>query len=370
MSKKTWFAGIVAIAIVIPVSFSQAAQYLPNDRENAGAVVVGGAQEFRNLYTAGGSVVVEKQILGDLFVAGGSVTVVNPVGDDARIAGGNVTINAPVNGDLLVAAGTLALTENAHVNGDWWAAGGIVNFNGTVGGNAKVIGGEVFINGTIMGPVKVHAGKKLTFGPQSKVTGPITYSGPTEAVVQDGAHVGQIEFTRIAGKSAAARSVPAAVAVILAGIGILFFFKLATLLVASLVLLKLFGRTSLEIVSSARDQFWQNLGIGFVAMIAIPLAAILLMATLIGAYLGVALGIWFAFTILMTGTVTVMLAGTLTQTWISKKELPLSWKTILWGILGIAILMLIPFIGWLAILILYLASFGALLQTARQRVEV
>lgn len=383
MFKKLSFAAITMGAIATPLAFLHAAQYFPKDRESAGTVVVGGSQEFRNLYTAGGSVVVSKQILGDLFVgggsvtvagpvekdlfaAGGSVTVSNPVGENARIAGGNVAINAPIAGDLLVAGGTLSLTENARINGDWWAVGGLINFNGTVAGNAKIRGGEILINGVINGPLEVRAGRKLTFGPQSRVTGHITYSGPAQAVVQDGAQVGQVEFTPM-NTRAATRYAPIA---LLAGIGIGFFLKLAALLAASLILLKFFRRTLLEIVSSARDQFWQNLGIGFFGMMAIPLAAILLMATLIGMYLGIALGAWFVFAVLMAGAVTVMLGGTLAQAWISKKEFALSWKTILWGILALAILTLIPFVGWLAIFILYLGSFGALLRTARKQVQV
>lgn len=383
MLKKTLFAGIITLVAGMPLAVSQAAQYLPKDTAGAGAVVVAGPEEFRNLYTGGGSVVIGKQVLGDLFVGGGSVTVAapvekdlfalggnvtvaNPVGDDARIAGGNVTVNAPVAGDLLAAGGTLTLTENARIGGDWWAAGGIINFNGVVSGHAKITGGDVFINGTITGPVNVRVSKKLVFGPQSKVAGPITYAGPTEAVVQDGAHVGKIEFTPAYAKYAPTRYAPAA---LLAGLGILFFLKLAALLAASLLLLKFFRRTASEIVSSGRDLFWQNLGIGVIGMVAIPLAALLLTATLIGAYIGIAVGIWFAFAVLMAGIAMVMLAGAFIQKWIQKKDAPVSWKTILWGILGLAILALIPLIGWLAVGMLWLASFGSILRTAKQRIE-
>ncbi|MBI4225346.1 MAG: hypothetical protein HY617_03360 [Candidatus Sungbacteria bacterium] len=383
MCKKIWFGVFAGFTLVMPLAVSHAAQYLPRDRASGGAVVVGGSQEFRNLYTGGGSVVVSKQVLGDLFVAGGSVTVVgpvekdlvalggnvavvNPVGDDARIAGGNVTVNAPVAGDLLAAGGTITLTENARIGGDWWAAGGIINFNGTVAGGAKITGGDVFINGVIIGPIEVHANKKLTFGPQSRVSGSITYSGPAPATVQDGAQIGKIEFTPVYAGRTATRYAPIA---LLAGFGVFFFLKLAALLAASLILLKLFPRTSLEMVSSNRNRFWQNLGIGVAGIIVVPLAAILLIATVIGAYLGIALGIWFCFALIMTGIATVMLAGTIMQQWIHKKETALSWKTVLWGILMFAILGLIPFIGWLAIAILYLTAFGTLLRIAAQRIE-
>lgn len=345
-------------------------------------MVVGGSQEFYNLYAGGGSVVVSKQIFGDLFAgggsvliagpvekdlfaAGGSVTVSHPVGDDARLAGGSVVVNAPIAGDLLIAGGTVALSENAHIGRDFWAAGGIVNLNGTVGGGAKITGGDIFINGVINGPLQVRAGKKLVFGPQSRVNGPIAYAGRREAVVENGAQIGQIAFTPAYGKT---RYAPATV---LVGLGFFFLLKLAALLAASLVLLKFFRRMSLAIVSSACHQFWQNLGIGFVGIIAIPLAAILLMATLVGAYLGVIIGIWFAFSLLMAGIATITLAGCLAQTWINKtKGIALSWETPVWGVLVLGVLDIIPFIGWLAIAVLYLAAFGSVLRTARKQLEI
>ena len=114
----------------------------------------------------------------------------------------------------------------------------------------------------------------------------------------------------------------------------------------------------------------KTIAVTLCSVVGLIVAAILLMATLIGAYAGVVLGVWFAFTLLMAGIATVMLAGALVQKWIAKKELALSWKTVLWGILLLAILATIPFIGWLGMTTLYLTAFGALLRTARHRVEL
>lgn len=378
MQRISLLAVAIAIAVAAPFLFLNAAEYLPQDPQNAGNVVVGGPQEYRNLYVAGGSVVINKQIFGDLFAAGGSVNVAGPVekdlfavggnvtvssavGEDARLAGGNLVINAPVNGDLLLAGGTVSISEGALISGDLWAAGGVINISSAVAGDAKLAGGEIFVNGPIAGTLEVWAQEKLVFGPQSRVLGAIKYSGPREAVVQEGAEVGPIEFTY-----AKAKQFPAAKA-----LGAFFFLKLAALLTAGLIVLTLFGKTSLAVVSSTHNQFLANLGIGVVGMLAIPIAAVLFMATVIGAYAGAILALWFGAAALMGGIFGVMFIGALAEKWARRKQaIELTWRTVVWGVAAGGLLSLIPFVGWLIIFVLYLASFGGLLRTVKERLEV
>ncbi|MCH7883512.1 hypothetical protein IIA95_03815 [Patescibacteria group bacterium] len=379
MAKKVFFIAFMVLVVVLPLTFLNAAEYLPKDKQSAGNVIVGGSQKYHNLYVAGGSVVINKKILGDLFSAGGSVNVAgevendlfavggnvsvsSPVGDDARLVGGNLVINAPIGGDVLAAGGTISISEGADIGGDFWAAGGVVNISSAVAGNVKIAGGEIFINGVIGGVVEVRADKKLTFGPQSRVTGPIVYYGRSEAIVQDGAQVGPIEFKSVQKQ----KWFP-----IIAGLSIFFFLKLATVLIAGLILLTLFRKTSLAIVSSVYNNFWTNLGVGIVGVFAVPIAATLLMVTVIGVYSGIVLIVWFTAVTLIGGLFAVMLTGAIIETWIKKKkEIQLSWFTVLWGVLAGGLLILIPFVGWLVVLLLYLVTFGAILRATKQKFEM
>ncbi len=379
MTKKLLLAVAGVLAVVVSATTLYAADFLPKDPKQAGNVVVSGSATYHNLYVAGGTVQINKKIFGDLFSAGGSVnvigavekdlfaaggnvTVLNPVGDDARLAGGNVVVNTSIGGDAVIAGGTISVGKDTTVGGDLWAAGGAITIEGTVSGKAKIMGGEVLLNGVIAGDVTVRAGKKLTFGPDARVTGAITYSGREEAVVQDGAQVGKISFTRTEQDNKRFH---------FARIFTIFLLvKLIALFIAGLFLLKLFHKTSTTIVSSAYSQFWANLGIGVVGGIVFPILSILLLITGVGTYVGLLLLIWFIFALLVTGIVTVFFIGSLLQKWIRKKqEIMPTWQTVLWGVLGGLILGFIPFVGWIAIWVAHAASFGAVLRTVKGKIE-
>lgn len=377
MKKKIFWGIIAAVLISTPLYSLLAADYLPKDKNSGGNVVVGGSEEFRNLYAAGGSVAINKQILGDLFVVGGSVNVTgpiendlfaaggnivigNPIGEDARIAGGNITINSDIGGDLLAAGGTISIGGGSQISGDLWVAGGIVNLNSPVDGNAKIAGGEIFINAPIAGTLEVRADEKLVFGPESRVAGTIKYFGRNEAVILDGAQIGQLDFTRIA-----AQKFPAKTA-----FGVFLFFKIIALFIAGLIILKLFKKTSAAIIFSASNNFWSSLGIGFLGLLVVPIIAALLMATIIGAYAGVVLAVWFVFAILMGGIFTIFFIGMLIEKWLlKKKEMELTWKTLLWGVLVGAVITIIPIIGWLATLTIFISVFGGMLTIFKTRIE-
>jgi len=378
MNKKAFFMGVLSLALILPFFFASAADYLPKNKKGGGNVVVSGEEIFHNLYVGGGSVVINKNILGDLFAAGGAinvaseieedlfaaggnVTVAGPVGGDARLAGGNIAINAPVGGDALLAGGTILIGGNADVGGDLWAAGGAVNITSDVAGNVKVAGGEIFINAKIGGQLQVQS-EKLVFGPLSDVQGSINYTGTEEAVIQEGAQIGNIEYKHFQGN----KKIPS-----FGNFKVFVLVKFLALLIAGLILLKLFGKTSQEIVSSGYERFWSNAGIGLAGMIVVPIVSVLLMITVIGFYAAFVLLAWFFLMIFLGALYSVMLLGAILEKFIRKeKDVWLSWMTILWGAIAGAVIGLIPFVGWLVICLFYLVGFGTLLRKTKQRLEI
>lgn len=378
MYKKILVAA-ATLAVFIPVALIYAADYFPKSSENMGNVSVGGKDAFRNLYVAGGTVTINKEIEGDLFAAGGSVnvaghvekdlfaaggnvTIASTVGEDARIASESITINAPINGDALLAGATVVLSKNATVGGDLWAAGGVMNVNGAVAGGARLTGGEIYINSAINGPLEVRSKEMLTFGPEARVLGPIAHYGKIRATVQEGAQIGPVEFAEWEKKSAT----PA-----IAGLfGVLVIWKLLALLVAGLILVRLFHPKLSEIITSVYEKFWVNLGIGTLSLVAAPLAAILLCATIVGIYAGILLGVMFIFLILLAGVVSILLLGSIVERLIKKDWTPpLSWRTIIWGTLASLVLTLIPIIGWVLMFVLYISGLGALWRGISRRIS-
>src|SRR3989344_797819 len=362
MAKQTSAYILAIIFMAFAPILTDAADYLPKNKTEGGNVNVSGNQEYKNLFVGGGNVSINKKILGDLFAAGGSVNIASPVEKDLFAAGGNMTISAAVGGDLMTAGGTVNIGEAATIGGDFWSGAGILNLNSSVRGNAKLGGGEILINSEISGNVEIRADKKLVFGPKSKVLGEIVYRGSSEAVIQDGAQISQIEFHKIEKtRTASAKRI----------VSVFLLIKILALFVAALIALKLFGKSAHSIVSRPHTKPWVNLGIGFLGIIAIPIAALILLLTVLGFLAGLILIFCFILALLFSSIFATLFIGSLAEKWILKKtEINLTWRTVIWGVVISAIISLIPIVGWVVMFIAYLMVFGSFLQEARTRLEI
>lgn len=332
-------------------------------------LVVGSGETHKNLYVAGGQLTVNADTNGDLTAAGGTVAVIGKVqqelllaggnldvsgavGGTARIAGGNVTVSAPVGGDLVVAGGNVNLTGQGGVSGDLVVAGGNVIINMPVSGNVSVMGGSVTIDAKISGAVKVRATRDLNFGSSAEVAGRIDYSGPQAAQVAGGAKTSQINYTHWTPGNNGGR---------LAGLlTIAFLFKLIAWLIAAWVLLRLRKKFILSLAEDFRASPWQNLGWGFLFLVATPIAAVLLFVVLIGYYLGFILGLAYLLTLVIANLISSIVLGYLLLRWLSKpSEEPVEWQAILIGVVVWQLLGFIPFLGWLVMAIIFLMVIGA-----------
>jgi hypothetical protein len=318
----------------------------------AGAAVTINGKTLGDLFAAGGMVTINGDVQQDLNVAGGNLNINSNVGSSAHIAGGNISINSPVASDLFVAGGNITISQKATVGGDLIGAGGNLSIDSNVNGNAKLGGGYITINGTINGNLDVVASQGLTFGRTSKVSGTITYRGPKKAVVDEGAKVGTINFIQIHPRSP--------------GHFLLGFFLLTTLikilalLVLALVLAWLLPNKTKAVVKYAMTSPWIDLGIGALILIVSPILGVILMITIVGFYIGIAVFLIYLLLLILTSALMFFYIGNLIWSWYDKNAQPHMWRNLLIGFVACIILSFIPFIGWLAILIVWLITLGAL----------
>ena len=176
-------ARFVALAALLSAAGAQA-QESASERDFAG-----------DRYLAGNSPESPSPVDGDLFAAGERVDVSGSVGGSAHLAARRIGLAAPV-GDDLYAAG-MDVRVSAPVTGAASLAGYDVEVAAPVGGNLRVfgrhvaigdaIGGSVLatareleLTGTVAGDADVTA-EELTFGPEARVEGTLTLRGLTEA---------------------------------------------------------------------------------------------------------------------------------------------------------------------------------------------
>ncbi len=365
---------LVFAAMFFVAGTASAAQFVGPSGNNGNTVIREGT--YGDLYTGGASVAVQTDVGGDLFAGGGSVVVSKNVGADLFAAGGNVSINGSVGGDLRVAGGTVSVTGDVNedvlaaggnvllsgkkIGGDLWAAGGNIVADSDIGGNVLIRGREVLINGAITGPVDIVA-EKLTFGSGSRVSGTITYKGSSEAVVETGAVVSQIKYEKMETKSAGKSLVPI--------FTIAFLIKLIGMFLGVLLLLKLFRKCVNNLSKTSYDSPWKSFGLGLVGIILTPIVIVLLFITVIGLYIALGLLAAFALALIAVALLTPIFAGGLIMKWIRKKEeIATGWREALLGIIVLALIGLIPFIGWIIVAAIFLIAFGSLITNMKRTI--
>ncbi len=309
-----------------------------------------------DLVIAGGTVVIEGDVEKDLTAAGGNVSVNGEVGEDVKIGGGTILINSKIGGDLLAAGGTVTLTEKSFVGGDLVVGAGNLNISSEIAGASKLTGGSIYINSKINGSLSVRADQNLTFGPKAEVLGKISYKGPKEAVVKEGAKLSAIEYTKTNAEKRSAKN--------FAGlISFMLLVKFAAWLLATWLLVKYFKNPLTKIFSEVESNFWGSLLTGLGFAISWPIVSIVLLITLVGYYLGFFSLMLYALFICSTYIISAAFLGV----WIGKKLYKstvynFGFMSALLGVLAWMILGFVPLVGWAVLAAIFLANFGSLVK--------
>lgn len=322
--------------------------YLAGGRVSVAANVAG------DVTAAGARVTIEDSVDGDILIFGGSVDIRARIRDDARIGGGEINIRGNVGDDLLVAGGSVSIAPETVIGGRAWLAGGTLEINGRIGKGLKAAGGEIIIAGEILGDAEL-LGETIELRPGTRIHGQLNYRSPNPLKVSPDAEVrGSLtrlpfEMQRHEDRHGGAR-----------------VFILLSLFTAAVVLWLLFPRFALATAQGVREAPWRSLGLGLAVLAGGPLLIVLLLASVVGLWLGLlTLILYMALLLLgyLTGILFVADAG-LQQL---RKQKP---PTRGWTIAAIAVtlvvltlLRLVPVIGGLTVFALLLFGLGALSHT-------
>lgn len=325
-----------------------------------GSVRLAGAVA-QDVFLAGGRITLGSVVGGDAILAGGVITVPGEVGDSLIAGAGSITLDGPVAGKVILAGGQIDIGPQSVVGGQAVLTGGQVVLHGRIAGNLRVSGGRVVILGRVDGDIDANA-EKLVLGPDAVVGGSVTLKGPNPPEIADSAQVaGDITHTQRMGLQAV-KPVAMAWAATLAVMPFFFCFLLgaAVLLIAPAYAERLTARL--------RGQPLPSFGLGVLLAFGIPVLLLALMVTIIGipiAILGGALYILLA----MAGLPLAALA--LSGRWSMRPGLPVSRAKAVGvyalTLLGVFVIALVPFLGFLALWVLWSAGIGAGVLALRAR---
>ena len=308
-----------------------------------------------DLITAGGNLFIAGKVAEDLIVAGGTINIVGDVGEDVRIVGGNIIISGKMGGELVGAGGQLNILSSSAVRGDLNLSGGAIRLEAPVQGNAEINGGNVYVNGLVAGNLIVR-GEKIELGPNASVRGDFTYYSQSEAVISETAAVaGETTFEQIEAPVKKGDGVKGILAVVVW----LAIAKTIMVTLLAILFIYIWKRWAKDFVSDATDNFWKRALLGFAVLFLTPIAAVLLMITLVGMIPAGILWLGYCAAILLAFVLAGILTAGLLNRYLFKKPVDsLEWWKVLLGVALFQIVRLIPFIGWLAGLIIFLATIG------------
>lgn len=376
----------VAIAATLALVTAAAA-----DREGGlflqGGDLYAGGQEAsitapadRNAFLAGGAVDMEGRVARNAHVAAFDADIEAPVGGDLYVAAALASILAPVTGDATVAAYEFTLLQAGSVGGNLRAMARTVDIAGDVGGSLLVAAGRLRLEGTVAGDV-LFAGETLEFGPDARVEGTLAYRTPRvvevppAVVAPDRVTYAPLDidpFEGFGGEAAEGAgealglAVPSPLtiaAVILAG--------LLFVLLVGILFLGLAPRTVEGLREEIEQRLWRSFGFGLIGLATflglVPLAAISIVGIPLIPILVPLLALVAAFAWLL-GAYT--LAHRVFRSFgAGLSSMGARLLVFVVGVVVLAALNALPFLGWLLNAFASLAGFGALQMRLVERLD-
>jgi cytoskeletal protein CcmA (bactofilin family) len=347
-----------------------ASPVLADDAE--GAFDLGG-----DVYRAGQSVMIDGDPVADVFAAGETLRLSTEATGNVHMAGRYVTIAAPVGGSLYAMGQKVTL--DAPVSGGLSAFGQTVTLRGTLAGNGRVFGQEVTIDAPVDGSLVVGgrevritapvAGdlvistEELTLASGAIIEGTLTlYEETVGSLEVDESVAAKIERRPVEDFREDMREIEAVSPWAVAR-------RLILGAVAVAVLAGTVAAMAPVTMASMRNAIltdpWRCFGTGFVAQSALIGAGLLVILTVIGALLLPAIWLlaalaWIAGYIVAAyalGVFVLMLAGRGEPDGTSDRVIAAGIGAVIVAVLG-----MIPVLGWIAMLILVLLGVGAIVR--------
>lgn len=370
-----------------------------------------------DVVAAGAVITINGTVEGDLIAAGQAVVINGTVTDDARIAGAALLLgrNASIGDDLVAAGASLETEEGSTVGGDLVVGSGQALLAGDVAGDVLAGTAALELRGSFGGDVKAYVDvtEETKSSPPINMymtNVPITIPSvqPGLTVDEDASIAGNLDYTSykdlpiptgvVGGKVTRSApqvgekvlEVPPTAAEKAASWSLDLLRRIVTLLLFGFLLAWLAPKFMQGAMTQLQSKPWPSLGWGVVAWAAFWFLLLLgIFVTILGAVvfgfftLGSVSGtiVWvgilaiFALVlvfVLATAFLTKILVGWLSGKWIVSRFNPALAEHKVWpmlvGIIIVAVLVALPFVGWLFNLLVIFFGLGALWLFGREAI--
>jgi cytoskeletal protein CcmA (bactofilin family) len=255
----------------------------------------------------------------------------------------------------------LNIRTDATIEKDVTAFGGEMALDGRIGRDLKGSVGTIVITGEVGRDVSIEA-NNITLMPTAKILGNFKYKSAKPAKIESGALIsGETVWTKQVEKKEQ-------------GFASLFTVKslitktlfLLALMITGIVISLVCKKNAYRAKQAVSESFLKSMGLGFVFMVCIPIAILILLFTVIG--IPIAIIALFAYVILfyVAKIPVATFMGDKIFKFLGKQGEPsLIWSMIL-GLVILTILLNIPYLKWPIHFVVLFTGFGAILLSQKR----
>lgn len=334
---------LAAVALLSPLATGVAAAQ--SVQTPSASVVVDEGETVDSVETAAATIVVRGTVEGDVSSAAGSIRIAETgrVGGNVESAAGTVIIDGTVAGDVEVGAGAFELTETGRIDGSLHVGAGSITVDGAVGGDVRA------------------AGESVVLGPNAVVDGEFRYDAE-EFSRSSGASVagGVVEDPSLGGDGGS--GIGGGGSFLPSWVGTAY--GVAVNLALGAVLLLVFPRFSRSVGDRVGSDTFVSGGVGLLALVLTPLALLLVAITIVGIPLAL-VGFAAYGVAIWVGSVYGQYA---VGSWVlDRLGSPNRWLALFLGVVALALIGLLPWVGGLAELLVLLLGLGSLALALNDR---
>lgn len=286
------------------------------------------------------------------------VTAEETVEGGLLAAGANVEIRGTVEGGLKVFGANVVIPGD--IQGDLGAFGANVVLSGTYRSKVQTAASNVILSGTFDGDVNA-GGARITVTPTAVIKGDLIYA-TADLNIQKGSRImGEVVQRKLVVKEEKIEKWGIIGILAIIPVWIFFWFvSIVALVIVGVLINYLFPKKTDTIVETISQSPWKNLWFGLIFLVVVPVAIIIAFITVVGIPVGIIAGILYGIAIYISRIYIGVWIGRRVLGYIKKSMATAFFWPLVVGTIIIALITLIPFVGWLFGFVILLLSLGAM----------
>jgi cytoskeletal protein CcmA (bactofilin family) len=260
-----------------------------------------------DLITAIQDLQVSGNVHGDIWGAGQTIRIEGEAKGDVRSAGQRLEIDGRVGNNVLWLGQELSLSRGAEIGRNLRIGVQRASLSGNLGGSLRGGAEELVLAGEVLGDVDVVVGR-LIIEEEAVVHGAVRYESTTEAAVAERAQLlGGIE--RVEPESPDAARALAVMEGLRTFLRVVSWILFLGFLLVGVLGVRLFPGVWHDASHTLQGRPWASLGLGFALLVAVPVAGMICLITLIGFPLGFLVLIVYATTLYLSSIPVAIFVG-------------------------------------------------------------